>query len=150
MSETEVKNFDQLHPENRSFILGGQTFHWNPLHWREFGEMVEEAVVAADEEAKLEQEAEKARERGEEPPKTLTIVDSYEQLIDRVCKYLEPSEVENFRAIVNDPMKRVSHLQLSELRNWLQEVSNNRPTEQPSPSDAGLGSDAPTLRAVSP
>jgi len=154
------ENFDQVHPEDRSFILGGQTFHWQPMWWRDFGQMVEDTVKKAEEEAEAAQAAEEAKESGgtsardkkkaaEAEAKVPTLIDTYEQLIDGICRYLEPSEVDSFRAIVNDPAKRISHLQLSELRDWLREVTNNRPTELPSPSDGGRGSTGPTLRVAS-
>lgn len=148
-----AENFDQVHPEDRSFILGGQTFHWQPMWWRDFGAMVEETVVRAEEEAEAAKAAEEGpktkRGKAAEQPKVPTLIDTYEQLIDGICKYLEPSEVESFRAIVNDPVKRISHVQLTELRDWLREVTNNRPTEQPSPSGDGLGNTGPTLRVAS-
>ncbi len=147
-----AENFDQVHPEDRSFILGGQTFHWQPMWWRDFGEMVEETVSKAEAEYEAEKAIEEARERGEEAPedtKAPTLVDTYEMLIDSICRYLEPGEVESFRGIVNDRNKRISHVQLTELRDWLREVTNNRPTDQPSPSDAGRGSSGPTLRVAS-
>lgn len=140
----EIKNFDLVHPEERSFILGGETFHWQPIWWRDFGVMLEEAY---EEVSKRQREAEDAEKRGEESDR-LTVNESYEQLIDRNVRYLVEGDGERFRALVNDPSKRISSLQLTELRDWLQEVANNRPTEQPSPSDAGRGSDARTLQVV--
>lgn len=147
-----AENFDQVHPEDRSFILGGQTFHWQPMWWRDFGAMVEETVAKAEEEAEAEKIASEAREKGKKPPKDAkppTLIDTYEQLIEQACRYLEPSEVESFKGIVNDPAKRISHVQLTALRDWLREVTNNRPTEQLSPSDGGAGSTGPTLRVAS-
>lgn len=145
-----AENFDQVHPEDRSFILGGQTFHWQPMWWRDFGEMVEETVKKAEAESEAAEKAEKARASGKKVPDTSpTLVDTYEQLIEGICKFLEPSEVESFQAIVNDRTKRISHVQLTELRDWLREVTNNRPTEQPSPSGDGHGSTGPTLRVAS-
>lgn len=149
------ENFDQVHPEDRGFILGGQTFHWVPMWWRDFGQMVEDTVVKAEEQAEAMRIAEETKDKPPkkgakvEAPKVPTLIDTYEELIENICKFLEPSEIESFRAIVNDPAKRISHLQLSEVRDWLREVTNNRPTEQPSPSGDGLGSTGPTLRVAS-
>lgn len=140
----EVQNFNQVHPEDRSFILGPQTFHWRPMWWRDFGEMIDHAVEEAEKDAR---EAKAAEAAGEEAPRD-TLVKSYQELIEAISKYLEPSEVESFSALINDPEARISHLQLNELRDWLREVSNNRPTQQPLPSDVGRGSAAPTLQAV--
>ena len=140
----EAQNFDQVYPVNRSFIIGEQTFHWQPMWWRDFGDMVDEAVALSLKETRAAEEAEK---RGEEPEES-TLADTYERMIDGIVRYLEPSEVESFKAIVNDKAKRISHLQLSELRDWLREVTNNRPTEQLSPSAPGAGSDEATLRVV--
>lgn len=147
-----AENFDQVHPEDRSFILGGQTFHWQPMWWRDFGAMVEETVAKAEEEAEAEKVVSEAKGSGKRAPKNIkppTLIDTYEQLIDGICRYLEPSEVDSFRGIVNDPAKRISHVQLTELRDWLREVTNNRPTEQPSPSEGGRGNTGPTLRVAS-
>lgn len=150
-----MEDFDQVHPEDRSFKLGGQTFHWQPMWWRDFGEMVEETVQRAEAEAAAAEAADEDASkpaRGKkkvESVKVPTLVDTYEELIEGVCKYLEPSEVDSFKAIVNDKAKRISSLQLTSLRDWLREVTNNRPTEQPSPSGDGLGRTGPTLRVAS-
>jgi hypothetical protein len=140
----EVPNFDQVHPEDRSFILGGETFHWQPMWWRDFGEMIEKAVRDVEKE---EAELKAAQERGEDP-KGPHLVESYEKLIEGIFPYLVPDEVVRFKTLLENPEKRISSLQLNELRDWLREVTNNRPTDQPSPSDAGRGSDARTLQAV--
>jgi hypothetical protein len=150
---SEVRNFDQVHPVERSFVLAGETFHWQPIWWRQFGEMVEDDVQNAEAELQAETEREKlvdeATRRGEAlPPNKLKIVESYERVIRRIVAYLVPDDVERFETIVNDPEKRISMLQLQELRDWLQEASNNRPTQLPSPSEDGRGTDAPTLQAV--
>lgn len=144
------QDFDHVYPEDRSFTLGGEEFHWQPIWWRDFGAMIDETVAkAAREEKEAERKAAEAKERGEEPPEDdSSVVDSYEEVIDRIVKYLEPDEVDRFRAVVNNPEKKTSHLQLMMLRDWLQEVTNKRPTELPSPSGAGRGSGAPTLQAV--
>ncbi len=147
-----AENFDQVHPEDRSFILGGQTFHWQPMWWRDFGQMLEDTIVKTEKEAEAEKQINDAAEKGKAPPKGVkipTLIDTFEGLIENICHFLEPSEVESFRGIVNDPAKRISHVQLTELRDWLREVTNNRPTEQPSPSGDGLGNTAPTLRVAS-
>lgn len=148
-----ARDFDQVHPENRSFKLAGTVFHWTPMWWRDFGEMVEENVAKL--EAQVEEEAENGqpqkgrRKKAEPEKKPPTMVDSYQDLIDSIALYIEPSEVEGFRAIVGDKEKRVSHLQLTELRDWLREVTNNRPTEQPSPSGDGPGNTEATSPVAS-
>lgn len=144
------QNFDHVHPEDRSFTLGGEDFHWRPIWWRDFGAMIDESIAEATrQEREAKRKEDEAKARGEEPPEDDTsIVESYEEVIDRIVKYLEPDEVDRFRALVDNREKQISHLQLMMLRDWLQEVTNKRPTELPSPSGAGRGSGAPTLQAV--
>lgn len=156
-----AEDFDRVHPENRSFKLGGETFHWAPLHWREFGEIVERetetAIVRAREAERREKEREVEREKAEEEgreyesPKDddYTLVSFYEELIESILNYVEPSERDRFREVVNDPGRRISHLQLTSLRDWLPEVVNNRPMDQSSPSDAGRGTTAAISQAGS-
>lgn len=154
MSQPEAENFDRVHPEpeKRAFIIGGETFHWRPIWWRDFGEMVDtivdEQLQEAEEEEKAKAEAEQRGEPVEEPVDRVKLVDTYEGVIKRILIYLEPSEVERFQAVVNDPGRSVSQLQLTELRDWLQEVQNNRPTAQPLPSDAGPGDTARISRVA--
>jgi hypothetical protein len=150
------KNFDEVHPEDRSFILGGETFHWQPLGWREWGDLIDEEVVHQAEDTREAEAHEKAvdeaLEKGETLPPMPTgqrLTTTMERVIDRIIRYLVAEDVERFKAVVNDPGRKISALQLREMRDWLQEVTNNRPTEQPSPSDAGRGNTAPSLRVAS-
>jgi hypothetical protein len=142
------KNFDQVHPEyeDRAFTIGGQDFHWMPMWWREFGQMIEDetdkVIARQREREEYEKEAERLRAAGQtvpDPPDEETLVDSYEELIDAISKYLDPSEVDRFKEVMNDPSKRISAVQLAELRDWIRDVANNRPTEQSSPSEPGPG-----------
>jgi hypothetical protein len=154
-STNGVKNFDQVHPENKAFILAGQEFHWTPMWWRDFGTVIEEETERFLEQQRKEEEyeakADKLRAEGKkvpDPPTGQTLVDSYEDLIKAICRYIEPSEVDRFKEVVNDPGKRISHLQLTELRDWIREVTNNRPTEEPSPSEPGPGQTEATSQAA--
>ena len=148
----EPENFDALYNGNRAFILGGITFHWEPVHWREWGGVID-ARVAEEEEKEALLKAEVARLVAEGMPAaeaevtadetldTSTLVETYERVIERCLVYVSNGEAESFKAVINDPEKRVSVAQLNALAVWLQEVQTpDRPTTTPSASSPGAGS----------
>ena len=141
MSQSEVENFDRVHPEraDREFILAGERFHWRKVHWREYGEMADKLISQDEEEPSEEEPGGK---------KDLTVIEMYEQLVERLVVYIEKDEVTRFRTTVEDPEKEITQLQLTELRDWLNEKQTSRPTQQPSPSDVGRGGTAPISRAA--
>ena len=47
---SDPKNFDEFYNGNRAFIIGGQTFHWRPIHWREWGELLDRRAAEQVEE----------------------------------------------------------------------------------------------------
>lgn len=155
----EPENFDNLYNGNRAFILGGETFHWEPVHWREWGEVIDARVAEEEEkEAKLRAEVDKlvaegvdavtAEERAEEADST-TLVETYEKVIERCLVYVVDDEADRFVAIVNDPKKRVSVAQLNALALWLQEVQTpDRPTNTQPVSSPGAGSTGATSPAA--
>jgi len=130
------KNFDELYEGDREFVLAGETFKWSPVHWRKYGDWFDEAQRKDEEEAE-------ARTNGELP-----LTHTFERLIGGIVLYMEAEEAERFQKFVHDQEHPVTAVQLNSLFTWLTEVQANRPTDQPSPSDAGRGSDAPTLQAV--
>jgi len=149
------RNFDEVHPEDRSFTIGGEEFEWEPMWWRDFGNAIEQAVAEVQERESEETAHQKAVEdaiaKGETPPPapaSTTVVDSYERVIREICRYVSKENTERLKTVLEDPEKRISSLQLGELRTWLQEVAHNRPTEQPSESADGPGNEGLTLRAV--
>lgn len=155
----DPQNFDELYNGNRAFILGGETFHWEPVHWREWGEVIDARVAEEEEkEARLRAEVERlinegleatvAEERAEEID-TTTLVETYEKVVERCLIYIVDDEAERFAATVNDPAKRISVAQLNALAVWLQEVQTpDRPTTTPAASSPGPGSTGATSPAA--
>lgn len=153
-----AENFDELYNGNNAFVLGGTTFHWVPLHWREWGEHLDKAAADEIKEQKKHEDQLKRLmetknlsqiEAEEELERKTTVVSSFEALIDRISVYLDPSEVEAFKAHVNDRNKRITVQQLRALQIWLQEVQTpERPTNTPSTSSSGVGTPGATSPAA--
>ena len=156
----EPENFDALYNGNRAFILGGVTFHWEPIHWREWGDVIDARVAEEEEkEKRLKAEVERLVAEGMAPTEaevqadetidSSTLVETYERVIDRCLVYVADAEAETFRLVINDPEKRVSVAQLNALAVWLQEVQTpDRPTSTPSASSPGAGSTGATSPAA--
>lgn len=155
---SDPQNFDEFYNGNRAFIIGGQTFHWRPIHWREWGELIDRRVA---EELREEEEREKKidalvkKSKGEMSREDAalslddeqTVVESFERVVDRAAIYVVPAEIESFRATVNDINSGVSYAMLNALTTWLQEVQvPDRPTGALSSSSSGPG----TAGAISP
>lgn len=160
---SDPQNFDEFYNGNRAFIIGGQTFHWRPLHWREWGELIDRRV--ADEQREEEEREKKIaalmKKKGNEEMSRLeasivvdeedeaTVVETFEKLVDRAITYLVPNETESFKATMNDKDSGVSYAMLNSLMTWLQEVqAPDRPTEALSSSSSGPGTVGATSPAV--
>ena len=144
----EPQNFDEFYNGNRAFILGGQTYHWVPVHWREWGELIDTRAAEEEERNRLRQEkVEKLKAEGKavealdlELDDGETLVENFEKVVERCLVYVDPSESESFTATVNDPEKRITIAQLNGLMGWLQEVQTpDRPTSTPPASSPGPG-----------
>lgn len=158
---SDPENFDQFYNGNRAFILGGQTFHWRPIHWREWGEILDRRAAeqyAAD--AKRKERIQALVEKGmsdfdaelqvdEEIDQEETTVESFERVIERICVYLVPEDITGFRSVVNDASKNISVAMLHGLMVWLQGVQTpDRPTETPSLSSSSPGTTGATSPAA--
>jgi hypothetical protein len=147
----EPQNFDALYNGNRAFLLGGVTFHWEPVHWREWGDVIDARVAEEQEkEKRIKAEVERLVAEGVDPTEAevqadenlddSTLVQTYERVIERCLIYIANSEAESFKAAINDPEKRISVAQLNALTIWLQEVQTpERPTITPQASSPGAG-----------
>jgi hypothetical protein len=133
----KMRNFDEMYTEDRSFVIGGETFHWEPVFWRVYSEWVDTAV---EEQNRLQKET----PEGQTP--NLKLIDTFEDIIKRVLLFIVPEEKDAFEALVTDPEKKITTLQLSELSTWLLEVQTERPTTPPSPS--GNGATSPVVTSV--
>ena len=151
------RNFDEFYDDQRSFVLGGQTFHWRPIHWREWGELIDQrAEDEAKEQAERDRKIAKLVKAGKEEWEAAEIVDdektvvqSFESVITRILVYLEASDRDRFRETVNDPEKPISIALLNDLMVWLQGVQTpDRPTETPSDSSSGPGTQGATSPAA--
>ena len=159
---SDPQNFDEFYNGNRAFIIGGQTFHWRPIHWREWGELIDSRVA---EELKAEEEREKKidalvkKSNGKlsrdeaiaqvDAEDDETVVDTFERVVERAVVYLDPKETASFRAVMNDKDSGVSYAMLNALMTWLQEVQvPDRPTEALSSSSPGPGTAGATSPAV--
>ena len=158
---SDPKNFDEFYNGNRAFIIGGQTFHWRPIHWREWGELLDRRAAEQVEEERDRRERIAALVKAGKPEIVAedevdeqieleqTTVQSFERVIDRICAYLEPSEGDNFKAVANDKSKNISIAMLHDLMIWLQGVQTpDRPTETPSPSSSSPGTTGVTSPAA--
>ena len=155
---SDPQNFDEFYNGNRAFIIGGQTFHWRPIHWREWGELIDSRVAdelreEEEREKKIDALVKKTKVSRDEAIAKVdaedegTVVESFERLVDRAVRYLEPKETESFKATLNDKDSGVSYAMLNALMTWLQEVQvPDRPTEALSSSSSGPG----TAGATSP
>lgn len=160
MAVPEPENFDNLYNGNRAFIVGGETFHWEPVHWREWGGVIDARVAEEEEKDKRTRaemdrlvaeglDAVAAEQRADELVDTSTLVETYENVIERCLIYVVDDEAERFKATVNDPGKRISVAQLNALTVWLQEVQTpDRPTTTPAASSPGAGSTGATSPAA--
>ena len=149
------RNFDEFYDDQRSFVLGGQTLHWRPIHWREWGELIDQrAADETKEQAERDKKIAALVKKGKEEWEAAEIVDdektviqSFESIVERICVYLEADDVPKFKEIVNDTSKPISVALLNDLMVWLQGVQTpDRPTETPSGSSSGPG----TQGAISP
>lgn len=149
----EPRNFDELYNGNRAFVLGGQEFHWRPLHWREWGELVDVRVARETEEQQKREKfiadlisGGKTLEQAEQAADDeVTLVSTFEDLVERVLVYVEPGEKDRLSEVINNPEKRVSVAILNDLVVWLQEVQTpDRPTETPMSSSSGPGTSGAT------
>ena len=156
----DPQNFDELYNGNREFIVGGEKFHWEPVHWREWGGVIDARVAEEEEkEARLRAEVDRliaegvdaveAETRADETVDDSTLVETYEKVIDRCLIYVIDDEAERFKATMNDPAKKISVAQLNALAVWLQEVQTpDRPTTTPAASSPGAGSTGATSPAA--
>lgn len=152
-----AENFDELYKGDRAFVLGGQTFHWRPLHWREWGKLNDQRIhdALADDEhyRKRMEELKKAGKTEVEAATEIdleeTVVENFEKHIERIKPYLVEDELSVFETVVNDPKKAVSIAQLRALLTWLEGVQHpDRPTTAPSASSSGPGSTGATSPAA--
>lgn len=155
MQLADPRNFDEFYNGERAFIIGGQTFHWRPLHWREWGELIDRrAAEEVQEQEERKRRIEELVSSGKTPEEAediiedeTTLVSSFEQVVERCAVYLEPEEVASFKAVMDDKSKPISIAQLNELMVWLQGVQTpDRPTEMLRASSPGPG----TSGAISP
>ena len=133
------RDFDAGLERDRVFKVGGDSFTYRIVHWREFAQLIDDESareLAAQAEQKQIAEAE-----GEEAAELLeaTMVADMERVLSRVCQYLVPEDVERFKAFATNEEKPFSWGQLLELRDWLGEVQTARPTKQPGTSSRGRG-----------
>jgi hypothetical protein len=157
---SEPENFDNLYNGNRAFVLGGVTFHWEPVHWRKWGEVIDIRVAEETEkEKRLRAEVERlvaegvpaadAEVQADEIVDDSTLVETYEKVIERCSIYISNDESEEFKSVIDDPEKRVTVAQLNGLAVWLQEVQTpDRPTITPQVSSPGAGSTGVTSPAA--
>ena len=154
---SDPQNFDEFYNGDRAFILGGQTHHWRPMHWREWGEIIDrraadEAAEAVERDAKiaaLVKEGKPQDEAEDIVDDEGTLVESFENVVDRIVVYLEPGDIPGFRAVLEDRDKRISVAQLQALMVWLQGVQTpDRPMETLSSSSSGPGTQGATSPAA--
>jgi hypothetical protein len=125
----KVKKFSDTLESDREFEFAGEVFQWTYVHWDVLTGIVDGAGS-----------------NGKEP----TATESIRQITDAIPQFLDEA---------NDGPKRMGTLlegksrpvpigQVNALYEWLLEVTSGRPTETPSPSEAGRGKTAASSKAA--
>lgn len=125
-AQFDGKDFDALLEENRTFRVNGQTFTWRYVGWREFAQWVDSSLE--DEEEPAEEEPKEGEE--EKEPETPKLEESLEGVVKRISRYLIPEDVERFEALAMSEDSKIPWVVLTELRDWIQEVQTNLPTNE--------------------
>lgn len=151
MSST-TKSFSEELVKERTFELGGETFEWRYLHWREYSRWLDERAAAEDAEHAARQSVLNERERliaegktGDDLPAIPeeTVEASFEALIGRIAKYVVKDQLDLFNEVVNDEDREIPGHLLRSLADWLLEVQTGRPTEEAPTSGDGPSPTAP-------
>ena len=115
-----MKNFDDMLPDDREFVVGGETFHWR---------QVRPEVLQAF-----------------EPPKDEENV--WAILDAQILLFVAPEDHERWLTVRKQDEKAVTGAQIQAIIMWLVEVQTELPTVQPSPSVVGRGQTAVTSKAA--
>lgn len=150
---SDPQNFDQMYNGDNAFIIGGQMFHWRPLHWREWGELIdkaaaEEAAERDKQQKQIEALIKKGMNQDDAEAKVYddeTTVSAFEALVLRCTRYLVSDEIDAFIQVMEDKNRHISMAQVNALLVYLQESQTpERPTNPPSSSSPGPGTPAVT------
>lgn len=137
------RNFDEELIDDRQFTIGGETFSWRYLHWREFAAVMDKE----DEESKQREQAQKEAGDGWVDP--TTFVGNHEELVESIVLLLDPGQAARFKETVNDPAKEIGFQQIVRLHNWLLNQQTARPTDPPEGSGPSGGATGASSQARS-
>jgi hypothetical protein len=131
-----VKEFSKELVTDRKFEIGGVVLEWRYPYW-------EELALIFDEDMKS------FRNGGQEPGDVST-KDALEQTVDRVNLFLTEDSRDRWVEVAHRKDDPVPLFQISEVYRWLLEVSSGRPTQSPSDSDPGAGTNDQSSAEGSP
>lgn len=145
-------NTDDVHIENREFIVSGQTFHWRTIPWEEEGARVDKAIAdAIAKENELDEKRKEAEAEGrefDEEDVTPKVMESLETVIKNILYFTEEEERPRLEEALRSKEKPVSVMQMNVLHAWLREVQTERPTTPPGDSSPGDGDTGPTSQGA--
>ena len=118
-----MKDFDELKAAERTFLVGGETFKWCDVR--------PEVLTGFSADST----------NGDDADATWRLMDA------QILLFIEPDEHERWQTLRARDEQPVTVRQLVAILNWLMEEQTARPTETPSPSDAGPGRTAATSKA---
>ena len=145
-----MKEFSALVPQgdDRKFELGGEVYEWVVPFWEDLAKLYDEDVaitekalasLSAGEEGKDDAEKEK-------PP---TTVDNVKRTQERIKLFLKAEDHKRFDALCKRKENPVPLHLWNQVWSWLLETATGRPTQQPSASEPGAGSDEQSSPAAS-
>lgn len=117
-----MKNFDELLAQDRTFQVGGETFHWRDVR----PEVLTAFEFSGD---------------GDD-----TAV--WRMMDKQILLFIEPDEHVLWEKVRGRDEKPVTIAQLNAILTWLMEEQTGRPTETPSPSAPGRGRTAASSKAA--
>lgn len=142
---TEIKTFSM--PTDRKFEVGGEVYEWVTPYWEDLAAIFDEDV--ADTLRALADAEKDPAERLEDSEPAQQTRENIEKMQKRIMLFLDEKDHERFQALTRRKKDPVAMFMWQQVYTWLLEVATGRPTEQPSPSEAGAGNGAPSSQAGS-
>lgn len=114
------RNFDELLSEDRTFVVQGQTFTWRDVRPEALTDLGDFNTNGAE---------------GETPNPNAV----WEAQDKQILNFLVPEDHERWNNLRNDTDKPITIRQFNAILEYLVGEQTDRPTETPSPSEAGRG-----------
>ncbi len=124
-----LRNWDEELVEDREFRIGGELFEFIYPHWEVGAKIFDEELTPA--------------EQNGDAPTQFSWVENTQKAVDGVPMFLNPKNdaLKRWKALCARKTDAVPRHQLSQLYNWLVQITGNLPTTPPSSplSDDGDG-----------